>query len=650
MDELDGLETVLFSVGLSVAFLMLGGLLINEFCPLFGVSKPLLLMPLILILNSFILFCGVLIYLRSEVVKLLVAETNRSSLLSLLFIVLPILSVLGAIWVNAYENNLILLFLIIAISLLFVFGVISKKFLPPKLYPLTVIMIAISLLFHSSLISNYLVSFASDNPVEYFLFKVTEKNAHWSSIFMYPRNTEYGRVNSMLSVTILPTIYSSLLNMDATLVLKILYPLIFSSVPLALYQLWQKNMGKKRAFVAAFLFMAQNTFYTEILGLNRQMIAELFLVLLLVVVLDKKMKPFNKTMCFIVFSAALVISHYALAEIFLFFISFALISLFVMKRPSRNITVAMVLLFFVIMFSWYLYTSNSAAFDSLVSFGNYVYDQLDQFLNPASRGQTVLRGLGLESPPTIWNAFSRVFAYLTEFFIVIGFVVLIMKRKDIQLEREYFTFTVIAMAFLGALIAVPGLANMMNMTRFYHILLFFLAPLCVLGAEFIVKLMSERQAELGTSILLLSVLVPYFLFQTGFVYEVTGSQSWSLPLSKYRMDPVFLRSYMGYFDESDVFGALWMSKNMDTQVYADPFSRNNVLTSYGMTYRGYVYGLSNTTMVKANSAVYFSKLNVIEGKIVSGNRIWNTSELSFLFNDLNKVYTNCGSEVYKNTP
>jgi len=110
---------------------------------------------------------------------------------------------------------------------------------------------------------------------------------------------------------------------------------------------------------------------------------------------------------------------------------------------------------------------------------------------------------------------------------------------------------------------------------------------------------------------------------------------------------------MGYFDGSDVFGALWMSKNGGTQhaqVYADPFSRNNVLTTYGMTYRGYVYWLSNTTMVEANSTVYLSTLNVVEGKMVSGGRVWNTSELSFLFNNLNKVYTNGGSEVYKNTP
>jgi len=648
LDKLDGVETILFSVGLSVAFLMLAGFFINEFCFLFGVLQPLSLMPSMIILNSLILIGGVLIYLRSEDVKLLCGDSSWPSALTLFFVCLPILGVVGAMWVNAYGSNLFLLFMIVAISLSFIIGVIFKKQLPLKLYSFAVLMIAISLLFHSSLISKYLVSFGSDNPIEYYVFKITENNAHWSS-GIYSGHLGYGRVNSMLSVTILPTIYSSLLNMDATWVLKILYPLIFSFVPLALYQLWRKNVGEKRAFIAAFLFMTQNTFYTEMLGLNRQIIAELFFVLLLLVVLSREMKSFNKMIFFMIFSVALVTSHYALAEIFLLFIFLVWISLVAMKRSSRKITITIVVFFFVAMFSWYIYTSNAAVFDNLVSFGNYVYEQMDQFFNPASRGQTILRGLGLESPPTIWNTFSRAFAYLTQFLIVVGFVGLITKRINIQLEKESFIFTIMAMIFLGALIAVPGLANTMNMTRFYHILLFFLAPLCVLGAELLVKFVSERRAEFGASILLLVVLVPYFLFQTGFVYEVTGTQSWSLPLSKHRMDTVFLRGYMGCFDESDVLGALWMSKNVDTQsskTYADHSSKFNVLTSYGMIYRGNMEVLSNVTVLSTNDNVYFSRVNVVDG-VVGGSHLWNITSISQVLDFANKMYSNGECEIYK---
>lgn len=651
LDKLDRLEIVLFSVGLSIAFLMLAGLLINDLLFLFGIAEPLSLGPLMIVLNSFILIGGILACLRSDGVKLWEAKTLRLTTLALLLIGLPALSAIGAVYVNAFGNNLILLFMMIVISLSFAIGVISKKLLHPNLYPLAVLMIAISLLFHSSLISSYVQPQGSDVPLEYFVFKITQGNARWSSANLYVGDVGYGRINAMLSVTILPTIYSSLLNMDPTWVFKILFPLIFSFVPLGLYKVWQTYVGRKYAAMSAFLFMAQSTFYTELLALNRQMVAELFFVLLLLVVLNKKMKPVNKKVCFMIFSVALVTSHYALAEIFLFFISFTLISLVVMKRPSGNITLSMVVFFCVAMFSWYIYTSDSAVFDSFLSFGNYISSQLGEFFNPASRGQTVLRGLGIEGSLSIWNMISRTFAYLTQALIVVGFVGLVLKRIRFHLEKEYYTLSLVAMAFLAALLLVPGLANTLNMTRFYHILLFFLAPFCIMGAEVIVKLGSNREKELGVSILLLIVLIPYFLFQTGFMYEATGSESWSIPLSKHRMDALLLYGSFGYIDRCDVFGAQWLSKNVDverTQIYADIISKHSVLTSYGMIYRGYVEILYNSTGIKANGTLYLGQLNVVEGKIVGINgRIWNSSDLIFHFDDLNKIYSNGGSEIYR---
>jgi len=650
LNELDRAETVLFSVGLSVAFLLIVGLLVNEFGFLFGISKPLSLMPFILILNSLILLGGVLVYLRSETVKP-VGEPLGGSPLALLFVCLPILSIVGATWVKAYGNNLILLFMMIAIALLFAVGIISKKFLPPNLYPLVVLAIAISLVYHSLLVSNDMVHFGSDMPGEVFAFKIVEKNAYWSSINPYLGDFSVGRTYAMLSVTILPSIYSSLLNLNSIWVFKLLNPTLFALVPLGLYVLWSKSIGSKFAFISAFFFMAYQPFYNEMLGLSKQMIGELFFVLLLLVIFDKKMNLAKKTICFMVFSFALVVSHYALAEIFLFLISLAIIPLIIVKKPSRNITLTMVISFFVIMFSWYVFTSSSSVFNSFLDFGQNVYNQLNEFFNPQSRGTEVLRGLGLEAPQTVWNVISRVFAYLTELFILVGFIGLIMKRTKIRLEKEYFMLIVIAMAFLGALILVPGLASTMNMTRFYHILLFFIAPLCVIGAEVIVKLVFKRKDELKISFLLLIVLVPYFLFQTGFIYEVTESQSWSVPLSKYRMSQVRLYGEFGDIDACSISGAQWLSKNVAigyTQIYADDFSRRNELRAYGVVYVGYVEILSNVTNLAAGGIVYLSPLNVVEGTVV-GSLVWNTSELHFL-HDLNKIYSNGGSEVYKNRP
>jgi uncharacterized membrane protein len=649
LDKFEIFETILFSVGFSIAFLMFAGLIVNESLFLFGYPRPLSIWPLMIVLNTLILIGGLLVYIRDRGVEVVKFNVSKTSPLYLLFLALPLLSIVGAMWVNVYGNNIILLLLIISVVSLFAVGVFSRRILPPRFYSLAVILIAIAILYHSSLISKHIVTFGSDIPVEYFAFKLTQNNAHWSSTNPFPGNIGYGRTNAMLSVTILPTIYSTVLNVDSIWIFKALIPFIFSLVPLVLYYTWKGHVGEKYAFISVFLFIAQATFYTEMLALTRQMVAELFFALLFLVILNKKFGSSNKIICFTIFSFALVVSHYALAEIFLIFIFVALISFVVLRRPSRNISVGMVVLFFVVMFAWYIYTSNSSVFDSFLSYGDYVSRQLSDFFNPASRGETVLRGLGLEEPPSVWNMISRIFAYITEALIVIGYFGLVKKRAWRQSGNgEHFMFTSISMAFLAALIIVPGLATTFNMTRFYHVLLFFLAPLCIVGGEELVQFVFRREKELFVSVLLVIVLGAYFLFQTGFVYEVTKSESWSVSLSKNRMDALRLYNDLGYVDVFSVSGAQWMSKNVDygkSSAYADIVSADNVLRIYGGVF--YIDVLSNVTNVAYNGVVYLSALNIASGKMYGMGLSWNYSDLSFIFDDLSLVYDNGQCIVYQ---
>jgi uncharacterized membrane protein len=645
------LERLLISIGLSIAFLMIGGLLLNEFSLFAGFSTPLQSVPLMAVLSVFTIFGGVLIYIRKDSIRIADFAISKQGLSTLFPFGLILLSVVGAYFVNAYNNNIILLVTILSISALFLFLATFKKIAHRNLYAIAVFAIALSLLYHASLISQYIVPYGSDVPLEYSVFNLTNSNHHWSAINPYG-NLIYGRFNSMLSITILPTFYANILDLDPTILFKTLYPLIFAFVPLCLYQLWQKYIGAKYALIAAFLFMAQQTFYTEMLGLNRQIVAELFFALLLLVILNKTLKPAGKAALFIVFSFGLVVSHYGLSEIFIFFAVAAFAYAFITKRTNSRVTVFSIVSFPVIMFFWYIYTSGSAVFDSILEFSNYVFSQFGEFLNPASRGQTVMLGLGLETAPTIWNTISRVFAYSVEILIVLGFVVLITKRVKSNFDKDYIIFTFIATAFLGALIIVPGLANTLNMTRFFHILLFFLAPLCVIGGYFLARLVSKRRKLVG-SVLLVAVLVPYFLFQVGFIYEVTGSDSWSVPLSGYRMQTSRLYGQFGYIDEYSTAGAQWLSKNVNTSgptLYSSGPSRFNVLTCYGLVYRGYINEVNNVTKMSNGSTLYLSTFETQEGAINSGAYSWNLTNLSFNLTDLSKVYTNGQSEIYQYMP
>jgi uncharacterized membrane protein len=302
----------------------------------------------------------------------------------------------------------------------------------------------------------------------------------------------------------------------------------------------------------------------------------------------------------------------------------------------------------VIMFSWYIFTSLASTYNSIVEFVNYVISQQIDFLNPASRGSTVLLGLGLGSSSTIWNLISRVFAYATEALIIVGFLGLITKRIKTKIEKDYLILIYIATAMLAALIIIPGLANTMNMSRFYHLLLFFLAPVFVLGGEVLVKFLLKRRKELIFSVLLTGILVPYFLFQTGFVYEVVQNDNWSLPLSGYRMDPYRLYRSIGVIYDQDVFSNSWIDKNVNfgnRQFYADRSSLS-ILLGQGIILPNGVTDLNNATEVSASGIVYLNWLNVANGTIAGYDDIWNTTEVYSLFNDMNKIYSNGASEVY----
>lgn len=645
-------ETILLSLGLSIAFLMLIGVLINELFPLIGVSKPLLLVPLMTVINTAIFLLGLLsCHINREGFNIAFTEVSKSSLIIVLFALLPLLSVVGAMFVNAFNSSLILLLMITTISALVILSILSEKLVPSRYYPLALLLIAIALLLHTSLISNYI--HGRDTHLEFYLFRLTQNNSYWNPAIRHPF-LEYNSMNAMLSVTVFPTIYSVILNISATWMVKIIYPLILSCLPLGLYRLYHiSGFGKKAAFLATFFFIANETFFTEILGNTRQIVAELFYVLLFLVLFSRRMNPLSKKICFIFFSFALVVSHYTTSYIFMFLIFFTWLSSSFLKRKhivsKTGITAGLVALCGTVLFSWYIYVSVSGPFNYFVSMTHDVTRNiLTQFLNPESRGRDILRALGMETAPSFWHLIGRIFFYTTEFFILVGFVASIIRRREIFKDQKYVVLSSLNVVILIMCIVLPNFARSFNMTRFYHMTLLFLAPLFILGVkaffEFIAKLRNESYI-LG---LILIILIPFFLFQTELVYEVAGDSSYSIPLSMYRMDLIVLRR-RGLTDERDVFGAKWVSENIDVrraQVYADVYSKYMVLTSYGVIDRYRIDVLSNTTRLLRNTAVYLSPMNVIKGTIIGIEASWNITESSFSLDNMNKIYSNGGCEIY----
>lgn len=174
------IESILYSVGLSLAFLMLIGLLTNILYPVIGISRPISTLPLIITIGVLVLVLSLLSYWRdrdfSNPDPLNLKAINIFSPPVLFLLLLPVLSALGAYVVNFYDNTILLLFVIAMIAVT-VLLIALNRFIPRELYPLAILMIAISLLFHTSLISSSLVGY--DSRIDYFFYKTVETNARW---------------------------------------------------------------------------------------------------------------------------------------------------------------------------------------------------------------------------------------------------------------------------------------------------------------------------------------------------------------------------------------------------------------------------------------------------------------------------------------
>ena len=680
LHKLGSIETLLYTVGLSIAFLMFTGLLMNTIYPFFGISGPISLVPLIITISILILILCILSYVRDKNFSdpNYIDVKDVFSPPTLFLCLIPFLAVLGTYLVNFHQNNILLMFLIVIIALI-VLLIAFDKFIPKNLYPLAVFVIAISLLFHNSLISMYI--WGCDINYELYLTNLVKMNSLWDS-------TLYITCNAMLSLVMLAPIYSIISDMSITWVFKIIYPLLFSLVPLCLYRVFQKQTDEKIAFLACFFFMSVSTFYTEMLALARQQIAELFLVLLILLMIDKNMDKIKRSFLFIVFGVSLAVSHYGLSYIYMFCLIAAWLILVLAENleiqklrnnfyakfsrykngeftsnlipsnvKSRTITTCFVSLFVVFTLSWYMYVSSSSVFNSILHIGDHILSSIStDFLNPeAAEG---LEMMTAQVAPGLLHELNRIISYLNQIFIVIGGIVLLLKHRELKFEREYTAFSILALGICFAGVSVPFFASSLNMTRLYQITVIFLAPLCIIGGITIFRAMSRivrvawTKESVRSSLKVLSVyFVIFMLFQTGFVWEVTDDNPGSISLSQDK-----LLAFRRLIHEQEMTGADWLAVHRDNSmsVYADRTTHADAaLWAYGFIPKEQVIAVTGEpTRVKENSYVYLSYVNIVWDALFiyeSGKyrlcSMHNSTYFQLVHNHKNKIYDN-GANIY----
>jgi uncharacterized membrane protein len=672
--SLDSSEKLLFSVGLSVSFLMFVGLFINEIGKIF-VDDPLSMNILLIGVNTAVLVAGFFTIRRNK--RSSEGSSQNKSvgllLLILLSISLFLLGSYGIILVNLSGNSFFILILVAAISAIIFAITVSEKIAPPKYYPLVLLTIAICALFfignNTSFLTRYIAG-SGDQFVEYQAFQLTSSTHFWD--FSLPPTEVSGGLfptYSMLSVTILPIIFSIFTGMESNLLFKLLYPLIVALIAIGTYKLYRTQIGSKEALLSVFFLITISV--GKGWGSSKQMVAGLFYVLLFLMLFRKDVTPAKKTALLVVFGASLVISHYALNYIFLLSIIFEFIVLTLLTYKNTGVfslnqtklPLTVVLVMCVLTFSWDTLANQGAAFSQLSLELSTATSNLGQFFDPASRG-TALQGLGIIQATSIYNQISAYFFLLTEFLLVIGFLKLLFSRKPVLgFSSEYKILAFFNMGLIAINLLVPAIADTFLMARFYQTTLIILAPLMVLGGKTILELVRLPAMRKVYSVILVGVvLVPVFLFQTGFIYEVTKSPSNSVVLSSYRWS--INDTYLQLLDDQMVAGARWLPNNVDMsyaienrtatiRVYSDSRSVLGVLTSYGMVNREKDYELRHSDFAilpdwYENNTFSFTYLSGIN--VMTSEKSFSSSDISSWVEFQDKVYSNGQTEIYRGTP
>jgi uncharacterized membrane protein len=685
------LASIIYVVALSLAFLMLTGLIINTVGPIIGISRPLARIPILIIINIFIA-AAIYITARSNELRLpklgFNFSFNRFDVGLIIYSsTLLISSVAGTQILNNGGSNLVTFITELGLALSVLLPIVLFKKIHRQILPVLIFLISLSLLLSYSMRSNYLMGW--DIHQEYYVFQLTNIAKHWSSSkFTSP-------YNACLSITILPTIFSSLLHISGIYIYKFIFQIISSFIPVIVY-IYSRNIFRKYddrlAYLSALLLASQTWFFIQAAALLRQQIALFFFGALLLSLFERK--QYRSRALPIIFATSLILSHYSTA-----YVVFALLSIYIIiltitnKRDHKLVSLPFVVIFFLTAFLWQAQiTKTSQHFistlgqtivslpeslnenniksgidQSAFSSGNqdtsknaakayssttksYHYSGSDFYNSTTYSNYVPIPTIPLivepKVMPLVANALtfiSRVSKYLlTEILALYGLVVFYIykiknKNNKDSPNFKYFILTLSSLILIFVLIILPELKFDYNLTRLYTQSLIFLAPLTVYGGLNLFKKIGTRAYMLVAVILLV-----FMLYSDGLIAFLVGGAT---PITITNKSQDYQYYYTKY---GEITAAEWLGEHYDKNnpINADELS-GLILIAYG-NIPSINPSIVPTTITK-NSYVYLSNTNLSGTTYLSYQQTFLSINTPTKFLNANKdrVYVSGTASIYK---
>ncbi len=726
LHKLGNTFTTLLSVGLSILSVLLVGLFMNQVYPHFGISRPIETVPLLITFTVYNMILLAIAYKRdNEYFHYSSSKLSFELLTSNQFIclcILPLIAIIGAYTLQYYGRNeiqILLLLLICALVLVMAWGYLKSEY-----YHIAIFSIAISLLYYSVLISNHIWGY--DIFFEYQFATYVIKNGIWDHTWPHA-------YNAMLSVVMYAPIYNKLSGMTLTWILKFIYPFLFSLISIGLYKIFEKHTGGKIAFLAAFFFIAYNGFsYGWMVQMARQQIAEIFLVLLVWLMIDRSIAQNKRKILYLLFGVGLILSHYSVTYLFMFMLLATIVTLSILSSRFGNIintilitfgaqrkyfgkyfkvkdqTISLPLSLFFIGFIvvYYSLTADSKPIASLFDALRIVSKNVNHMVSGGSINPMILlAGLGgilillvlaykvfnrisedrsvedINVHPFIKNHVMKIkqmslrrrqailvgvtiivflhiwwpFRYMdivsinaqrvilfSVYFIVVGFIMNIIRPKYLHFTREYNTFALFNLVILACGLYIPAFRGQLSLQRIYEVTFVVLAPFCIIGLYYIsnsaiglIKNIDLRRRAGITMKVIGIFLVLFFILNTGLIDYEVGQPS-TLPIDNSIDAPIF--------SQGEYAGVAWFKNYYDNEqnntLFSDAFS--NILL-YWLNDM-HTTNPKNMSDMEPHSYMFLRSNNIKHKSFLYGNGEY--LPLDEPISKSSKIYDNGDSQIY----
>lgn len=692
LNKLGLVEKIVLSVGLSVAFLMFFGLLVNSLLLALGYARPLSIASLLISFNLASIVLAAVAYIRNRNITFSFLDfklTTGAKAFLIVPLLFPLLSIIGMRIMNLTDNNIILMLLLFLIPAYVVFLSFYNRRVPEKVYPAVIFLISISLLLMYSLRSNHVIG--GDIHRELLVFLTILDNLHWSQL-------GFGYLDVCLSISMLPVVYQTFLNIDPEYLFKLYPSLIASILPLVVYLLSKKYIGTFYAFLASFFFMSQILFLWAP-AYVRVHTAILFFALAIMVIFRDDINEFSKRVLFLVFLASSIVSHYGVTYTSFFALLFAWIGMQILSsitsrrkklatlptgnpvieedspslspqertppmgndtthiatglEPShtrfrRGITITVICLYLTMLFFWYS-QMHGPTFACGV---RVVYNSFTEWswLYSARGGQQgIAAALGMTLPYTqVPQKIEFIFSWLTIILVSVGVLTFITKFKTMvsipfakrekpnfllkKLDAEYLVLSIGSCLLLVITVALPYISKAYGSASVYFHMMVTLSLFCVIGGITVSRFLKSRPHWI-----LIAVLIPYFLSTTGAICEVFG-----VPRAITLSSESHHYHYSYVYDE-DSYAAKWLAeyRKKEAAIYATGFTRQ-VLASQG---RIPLWKIKSELISRCEENKQINGYIFLRHKNIAVDGV--VTEYPHMFVGKNKIYSNGASQIYQ---